>query len=124
MKKIDLETIIGYILTIGVITSLIMESLGLTMYIIDKGTTHIDLNDEETHIKFQDFFIYLSNIVLSIFRKFNYINIMALGLAVLMLTPYLRVVASVLYFIFTHNYKYVIITLIVLIILTLSLIIH
>ncbi|MGB9728696.1 MAG: DUF1634 domain-containing protein [Thermoprotei archaeon] len=124
MKKPDLEIIIGYILAIGVITSLVIESLGLTMYIIDKGTTQIDLNDENMHIKFQDFFIYLSNITQSTFHKFDYINIMAFGLAILMLTPYLRVVASVLYFIFTHNYKYVIITLIVLTILTLSLITH
>lgn len=124
MKKFDLEVIISYILITGVVMSLVMESLGLVMYVIDKGTVSIDLNNEDVRIKFQDFFIYLVNITVSIFHKFDYISIMAFGLAILMLTPYLRVIASVLYFIFTHNYKYVMITMIVLVILTLSLIVH
>lgn len=124
MKTPNLETIIGYILVIGVIISLIIESLGLIMYIMSEKTIYIDLNNESTRIAFQDFFVYLSNIVVSIFHELNYTNMMALGLVILMLTPYLRVIASVLYFTFTHNYKYVIITLIVLTILTLSLITH
>jgi len=124
MKKFDLEVIVSYILIIGVIVSLIMESLGLIMYVINKGTINIDLGNENVRIKFQDFFVYLLITTLSVFHKFDSISIMTFGLAILMLTPYLRVIASVLYFIFTHNYKYILITLIVLIILTLSLIVH
>lgn len=124
MKTPNLETIIGYILVVGVITSLIIESLGLIMYIMSEGTIYIDLSNESMRITFQDFFVYLSNIAVSIFHEINYTNMMALGLVILMLTPYLRVIASVLYFTFTRNYKYVIITLIVLTILTLSLITH
>jgi uncharacterized membrane protein len=54
----------------------------------------------------------------------DYASLMALGLVLLMLTPYLRVVASAVYFAFSRNYKYVAITLIVLAMLTASLIAH
>jgi hypothetical protein len=46
------------------------------------------------------------------------------GIVILLLTPYLRVVFSVLYFSFEKDYKYALITLFVLIVLTLSLTLH
>ncbi len=47
-----------------------------------------------------------------------------LGIVVLILTPYIRVIASVIYFGIRKDYKYVIITLFVLTALTISLYLH
>ncbi len=49
---------------------------------------------------------------------------MTAGVIVLMLTPYLRVVLSAAYFAWEKDAKYVLITLFVLIVLTLSLVLH
>jgi len=124
LKRPALEKIISYILIVGVMTSLIMEAVGLVLYAMDKGTTEIDLSDPEAYISSQDFFAYVIGVVTLTLSDFNYASVMALGLALLMLTPYLRVVASVIYFAFSRNYKYVVITLIVLAMLTVSLITH
>jgi uncharacterized membrane protein len=49
---------------------------------------------------------------------------MTLGIAVLILTPYSRVLLSVLYFFWERDFKFCLITLFVLVILTLSLAAH
>jgi uncharacterized membrane protein len=124
LKRPSLEEVIGYILVIGVTTSLIMEFAGLILYVTDKGTTEIDLGDFEAYVRSQDFFAYMIDVVGSVLSNPSYASVMALGLVLLMLTPYLRVVASVVYFTLSRNYKYVVITLIVLVMLTASLIAH
>jgi len=48
-------------------------------------------------------------------------QVLGLGIVVLMLTPYVRVLASVLYFGLVRNPKYLLITFFVLIVLTASL---
>jgi uncharacterized membrane protein len=124
LRRPALEDVIGYILIIGVVTSLIMESAGLVLYTVDKGTVGIDLSDSEARVRSRDFFAYIIDVVASVLSNPSYASVMALGLVLLMLTPYLRVVASVVYFALSHNYKYVVITLIVLAMLTASLIAH
>jgi uncharacterized membrane protein len=124
LRKPALEEVIGYILIIGVITSLMMELTGLVLYVTDKKTTEIDLNDPEACVRSRDFFAYILDVASSMFSNPDYASLMTLGLVILMLTPYLRVVASVVYFAFSHNYKYVTITLMVLAMLTASLIAH
>ncbi len=121
MRKPALEEVIGYILVIGVITSLTMELAGLVLYVSGKRTMEIDLSDPEAYVRSRDFFAYVFDVASSTFGNPNYATVMALGLVFLMLTPYLRVVASVVYFAFSRNYKYVAITLIVLAMLTASL---
>ena len=49
---------------------------------------------------------------------------MTLGIALLILTPYARVILSVLYFIGRKDLKYILITLFVFILLTISLLFH
>ena len=124
MRRLTLEDVIGYILVIGVATSLLIESVGLALYVADRGAIEIDLSDLEAYARPQDFFAYIIDVTSSVLGNPNYASVMALGLVLLMLTPYIRVVASVVYFAFYRNYKYVVITLIVLAILTASLIVH
>jgi len=124
LRRPTLEEVIGYILIIGVTTSLIIESAGLALYVVGKGAIEIDLSDPEAYVRSRDFFAYIIDVVSSVLGNPNYVDVMALGLVLLMLTPYLRVVASVVFFAFSRNYKYVVITLIVLAMLTVSLIAH
>jgi uncharacterized membrane protein len=49
---------------------------------------------------------------------------MTLGITTLILTPFARVVASVLYFVWKRNIKYTLITIFVLTVLTISLALH
>ncbi len=49
---------------------------------------------------------------------------MTLGIAILILTPYARVIMSILYFIGRKDMKYTLITLFVFILLTISLLFH
>ena len=124
MRRLTLEDVIGYILVIGVATSLLIESAGLALYVADRGAIEIDLSDLEACARPRDFFAYMIDVTSSVLGNPNYASVMALGLVLLMLTPYIRVVASVVYFAFYRNYKYVVITLIVFAILTASLIVH
>jgi len=124
LRRLTLEDVIGYILVIGVATSLLIESAGLALYVADRGAIEIDLSDLEAYARPQDFFAYIIDVTSSVLGNPNYASVMALGLVLLMLTPYIRVVASVVYFAFYRNYKYVVITLIVFAILTASLIVH
>jgi uncharacterized membrane protein len=52
------------------------------------------------------------------------LQLITLGVVVLLLTPYVRVILSAVYFMRERNLKYVFITIIVLIILTISLTLH
>ncbi len=118
-----LELIIGYTLLICVIMALSLEVLGLILYISSSNNIYIDL-DRSLVVKEENFFIYSLNTISSAVKGPNYFNLMSLGLAVLMFTPYLRAVLSVVYFSLAKNYKYTLLTLFVTIVITASLIIH
>jgi uncharacterized membrane protein len=49
---------------------------------------------------------------------------MTLGITILILTPYVRVILSVLFFAWRKNIKYMLITIVVLMVLTTSLLFH
>ena len=75
------------------------------------------------------FFIHENpSIQLSIPALFDFgptpLHVLEFGIVLLMMTSYLRVVASVIYFGFAKNFKYLFITIFVLVILTASLILH
>jgi uncharacterized membrane protein len=118
-----LETGISYLLITGVILSLILEVIGLVLYCYSYHQLSIS-TDPSVYIRGHDFFSF-------IFKQFQGINtensailFMTFGIIVLILTPYVRVIASVIYFGWEKNVKYVVITLFVLIIFSLSLALH
>jgi len=128
MKKLlseeNLELTISYILIIGVIASVAMESLGILSYYYTNGDFGIVFQPQYA-LRGSDFFSYsatmLQNLILGSWTPFQ---ILALGIIVLMITPYMRVLASVIYFGLVRNPKYLVITAFVLIILTASLLVH
>lgn len=117
-----LEAVISYILITGVVLSLLLEVTGIALYF---QTYHATVISYANTFKIQghDFFSFLYTLPGGSFDSTS-IRFMVAGIAVLLLTPYLRVLLSVLFFGRERNYKFVLITLFVLVVLTISLTLH
>jgi len=118
-----LETAISYLLILGVVISLFLEVIGLILFYRSYSNLNI-LENSVAFIRGENFFSF----VYTLFQRENVQNSallsMTLGLVVLILTPYVRVITSVVYFAWKKNSKYVLVTLFVLITLTISLALH
>jgi uncharacterized membrane protein len=117
---LKLEKAISYLLMSGVVVSLILEVLGIALFYHTSGR----LTFSETKAVFihgTNYFTFFLDLFRTGHAGGKGIYLMTLGIAILVLTPYLRVVMSVVYFAWDKNIKYVLITLFVLILLTLSL---
>jgi len=112
--------IIGYTLISGVAISLLLEVIGIILYYRSSGQFKI-LEDKAVFIHGKNFFNFLFELVRSENLRRKAILLMTLGIAILMLTPYVRVILSVIHFAREKNVKYVLITLFVLVLLTISL---
>jgi uncharacterized membrane protein len=117
------ESAISYLLIIGVILSLILEVVGIFVFYQVYGNLNVSEN-EKMFIKAEDFFNFIYRLFEGEYAQDKAILILVLGISILILTPYIRVIMSVFYFTWERNIKYIGITLFVLIILTLSLITH
>jgi uncharacterized membrane protein len=118
-----LETIVTYILIIGVVLSVILEVIGMALFYRTYGNLQIS-QDKNMFINGQNFFAFIINQFQHLFGAQNAILFITLGLTILILTPYIRAITSVIYFAWEKHYKYVLITLFVLIVLTVSLALH
>ncbi len=128
MKKIsgedELDVVISYILIVGVILSVLVEGIGIGSYYLSNGNLEISFTQAYV-LKGADFFGYAGMTVMRFVQgSWTPIHILGLRLVLLMITHYVRVIASVLYFSAVRNVKYVFITLFVLVILTASLLTH
>ncbi len=117
----NLELMISLILIIGVALSVVFESAGLLINYLQTGSDAIDISSSAWHVVSKNFFSFVWSSAPLAFGAPNAINLVALGIIILMLTPYTRVVVSVLYFGKTRDTKYLGITLLVLLIITSSL---
>jgi uncharacterized membrane protein len=119
-----LELAISYILIVGVVVSIVIEMVGMLSYYYANRDLSVAFRPEFA-LQGHDFFTY-SESTFRVVRVSSWspLQILSLGLVLLMLTPYIRVVASVIYFGWVKNVKYLSITLFVLIILTASLLLH
>ena len=118
-----LETVISYLLIIGVITSVIFEVVGIALYFGAYGNVQVS-QSQNVFISGEDFFAFIIAKIQSLFISENAVLFMTIGIIILILTPYVRAIASVIYFAWERNRKYVLITLFVLIVLTVSLALH
>jgi len=117
----ELEVLISRLLTFGVFLSIFFVSIGVGLYLMQTGGLTLALGDE-WFLKGETVFDVLSNIIGKLFSWSDLSFVfMSMGILLLMLTQYIRVIMSVIYFIFIKDWKYVAITLAVFIILTLSL---
>ena len=118
-----LEVIVGYILIIGVVASVILEIIGLTLFYGTYGNLQISQN-KTFFITGMNFFTFITQQTQHLLGTQNALLFMTLGLIILLLTPYIRAVTSVIYFGWEKNRKYVLITVFVLVVLTASLALH
>ncbi len=118
-----LETIISYLLIIGVVVSVILEVIGITLYYGSYGNLQIS-QDKSVFINGQNFFAFIINQTQHLFGVQNALLFITLGLIILILTPYVRAITSAIYFAWEKHYKYCLITLFVIMVLTLSLALH
>jgi len=121
--ELGLEIVISYLLIAGVITSLLLEIAGVILFYRTFGNLALQYGSS-VKVQGHDFFSFINNLVHGRFAGGAAIQLMTAGIVVLLLTPFLRVLFSVLYFVWERNFKYVVITLFVLVVLTISLTLH
>ena len=114
----DMESLVGYILLTGVLLSVALLVVGFVWRWVRAGNLRF-----EHSIAGMNFFEFilstLQQVASQAFRPRLFLN---MGIAILMLTPFVRVLASVFYFAFAeHNWKYTLFTGFVLGVLTYSL---
>lgn len=118
-----LEVILSYILIVGVIISLSLMLVGIILLYIDTGNLNIS-RDQSMFIHGSNFFNFIYRLLQGQRPESLSLSFIVIGTVVLMLTPLIRVLASLIYFATVKDLKYVFITLIVLSILTVSLSMH
>jgi uncharacterized membrane protein len=117
-KGLDLEASLSYVLLYGVLIAMIVTSAGVIDFYIQNHSLEIN---QIVHVS--SFAAYVSSATGAVFSGHDsWFGILSLGIIILMLTPYIRVLTSWVYFLVKErNTKYVVITLWVLVILTASL---
>ncbi|MGA9882837.1 MAG: DUF1634 domain-containing protein [Candidatus Acidiferrales bacterium] len=117
-REFDMDAVVGYILLIGVLISLVLVSAALIWRSLNTGSLSFDYKITGLNL----FQLVLEEVKLAARGALRPRLLLSLGIAMLMLTPYIRVLASMVYFIAAlRNWKYSIFTAIVLLTLTYSL---
>ncbi len=113
-----LDTVVGYVLLIGVLMSMVLIALGILWRWFNTGQLGMDY--AISGVNFFEFVLEdLRQMALGAIRPRLLVS---LGIATLMLTPFVRVFASMLFFaLVDHNWKYTVFTAFVFLVLTYSL---
>jgi uncharacterized membrane protein len=122
-REVKLESLISYLLIIGVLAAVILEVIGITLYYGTYGNVAYS-QAPNVYITGENFFAFVVERIQNLFVTENAIAFMTAGIIVLVLVPFVRAIASCLYFAWEKNWKYVIITLFVIVVLTISLAFH
>jgi uncharacterized membrane protein len=113
-----MDVLIGYVLCGGVVVCVLLIVAGLVWRWINTGQLGIDYTIPKMNL----FEFVMSELHQLVGGQFRPRLLVSLGIAALMLTPYVRVLASLLFFAFVeHNWKYAAFTGFVLAVLTYSL---
>jgi uncharacterized membrane protein len=117
-EKLNLDVLVGYVLAGGVITSMVLIAAGLIWHWVATGSMGLEYT-----MSGMNFFQFILSDVRTVLQTgLGPRRLINLGIAVLMLTPYVRVASSMIYFgLIEHNRKYTIFTGFVLAVLTYSL---
>ncbi len=114
----QMDVLVSYVLLAGVVISVILVILGLAWHWLATGQLGVDYRISGMNL----FEFVISDIRQVASAEVRPRLLISLGIATLMLTPYVRVLASLLFFAFAeHNWKYVVFTGFVLSVLTYSL---
>jgi uncharacterized membrane protein len=117
-RHFDMESLLGYILLTGVLLSVALLVVGFVWHWVRVG----NLRFEHSIVGMNFFEFILSTLRKMASQAFRPRLFLNMGIGVLMLTPFVRVLASVFYFAFVErNWKYTLFTGFVLCVLTYSL---
>ncbi len=117
-RQRQMDVLVGYILLSGVVLSLALISAGLFWKFLQTGRLRLDYQVAGMNL----FEFVTSEIRLAVQGQMRPRLLVNMGIAILMLTPFLRVLASMVYFFaVSKNWKYTLFTLFVLMVLTRSL---
>ncbi len=123
-NTVPTEEIIGWILRIGVTASAICIALGLLLLFITQATGYQSFSNVANLVSYSHGaggrFPTSPGDVISGVAQLKPYALIALGLLLLILTPVIRVAASIVIFLLEHDYAYVLITAVVLLILVVS----
>ena len=112
-----MDAVIGYVLLGGVLLSVALLVAGLFWHWVKTGNVNVEFKIAKLNL-----FQFVVAEIGGIGRDFRPRLLVGLGIAALFLTPYLRVVASLVFFVLVeHNWKYSLFTGFVLAVLTYSL---
>ncbi|HET7840332.1 MAG TPA: DUF1634 domain-containing protein [Terriglobia bacterium] len=118
IRQQDMDLLIGYLLLYGVLLSLALITAGLVWRYFRTGNAWLDYQISGMNL----FQFVMQEFKLTAHAQLRPRLLVNLGIAVLMLTPFIRVAASVVYFMAVlKNWKYTVFTLIVLVVLSYSL---
>lgn len=118
-----LETATAILLIVGLAVSLAFLAAGVLSLYAARGSLQIS-RDPDMYLVGKGFAGLLAQVYRTGAAAAPGVLLMTIGIVVLILTPYARVVVSAIYFAWKRDFKYLAITLIVLLTLTLSLILH
>ena len=113
---------IGWILRVGVVLSLVLETAGLALNYAYTGDSSLNLSSSWV-AGGGNFFEFASSTIVSFFSAAGPVNIVALGVTVLVLTPYARVVAAMIYYSYVRDWRYVVITFLVFAVITVGMLV-
>ncbi len=114
----DMEVLVGYILLVGVLLSMVLITIGVAWRWLATGQLGLEYSISGMNL-FEFVLADIQQMFSGAFRPRLFVN---LGIATLMLTPFVRVLASMLYFAFVaRNRKYTLFTAFVFSVLTYSL---
>ncbi|MGH9717297.1 MAG: DUF1634 domain-containing protein [Candidatus Acidiferrales bacterium] len=117
-QEFDMDAVVGYILLIGVLISLALVAAALIWRWLKTGTLAFDYKLTSMNL----FHLILDEVRLATHGPLRPRQLLSLGIAMLMLTPFIRVLASMVYFMTAlKNWKYSLFTAVVLVTLTYSL---
>jgi uncharacterized membrane protein len=117
-RQLEMDALVGYILLGGVLLSMALIAAGLIWKYAETGELRLDYQLAGMNL----FQFVLSEIHFAVRGQVHPRLLVNIGIVVLMLTPFLRVLASMVYFsAVLKNWKYTVFTLFVLLVLTRSL---
>jgi uncharacterized membrane protein len=120
-RQFEMDVLVGYILLYGVLLSLLLICTGLIWRLVNTGNLHFDYELSGMNL----FQLVATELKQALHAELRPRLLLSLGIAVLMLTPFVRVFASVFYFLgVLKNWKYTLFTTLVLLVLTYSLFIR
>jgi uncharacterized membrane protein len=122
-RTLALQTGISWILRIGVMLSVLFDTVGILLNYAQTGSDSLDLTSSIWKVAGGNFFDFALSTARSLLGGLSPLVLVSLGVVTLMFTPYIRVIAAVVYYSVEKDWKYVAITFFVFVVITAGLLV-